>query len=334
VGRARALTRGGRAGGRDTREVLSYIVRRLLLTIPTLLLVAASVFVMMRLIPGDPAQLILGDAAGVEDVRAMREALGLDRPLPLQFLLWLERAANGDLGKSITNGLAVLPLMLDRFAVTATIVLAAVTLAVLIAVPMGMFAAWRQDSFGDLVIVAVATMMLSIPSFWLGLLLLLLFGLWLKWVPVIGYVPFAEDPVRALQFVILPVATLVLIEIGVLTRMARAATIEVLRLEYIAHARAKGLSEAVVLLRHALPNAFAPTLTLIGIVLGNLLGGIAVIETVFTLPGLGRLLVDAIYARDYPVVQGVMLFAALVYVIVNLLVDLAYPIFDPRVTAE
>jgi peptide/nickel transport system permease protein len=334
VGRARALTRGGRAGGRDPREVLSYIVRRLLLTIPTLLLVAASVFVMMRLIPGDPAQLILGDAAGVEDVRAMREALGLDRPLPLQFLLWLERAANGDLGKSITNGLAVLPLMLDRFAVTATIVLAAVTLAVLIAVPMGMFAAWRQDSFGDLVIVAVATMMLSIPSFWLGLLLLLLFGLWLKWVPVIGYVPFAEDPVRALQFVILPVATLVLIEIGVLTRMARAATIEVLRLEYIAHARAKGLSEAVVLLRHALPNAFAPTLTLIGIVLGNLLGGIAVIETVFTLPGLGRLLVDAIYARDYPVVQGVMLFAALVYVIVNLLVDLAYPIFDPRVTAE
>jgi peptide/nickel transport system permease protein len=149
-------------------------------------------------------------------------------------------------------------------------------------------------------------------------LLLLFFGLWLKWVPVIGYVPFGEDPWRAAQFVILPIVTLVLIEIGALTRMARAATIDVLRLEYIAHARAKGLSEFVVLIRHALPNAFAPTLTLIGIVLGNLLG---------------RLLVDSIYARDYPVVQGVMLFAAFIYVIVNLLVDLAYPLFDPRVKA-
>jgi peptide/nickel transport system permease protein len=183
-------------------------------------------------------------------------------------------------------------------------------------------------------IVGLATLLLSVPSFWLGLLLLLVFGVWLKWLPVVGFVTFGEDPWRAVTFIILPIITLTLIEIGVLTRMARSATIDVLKLDYIAHARAKGLSEAVVLGRHALPNAFAPTLTLIGIVLGNLLGGIAVIETVFTLPGLGRLLVDAIFQRDYPVVQGVMLFVALIYVGVNLLVDLAYPLFDPRVTAE
>jgi peptide/nickel transport system permease protein len=313
--------------------VIGYLLRRLALTIPTLLLVAVSVFVMIRLIPGDPAQLMLGDAAGAEEVAALRRSMGLDQPVLLQFVYWLGRALVGDLGRSITNGLAVGPLILDRFAVTAVIVLVAVGAAACVAVPLGMFAAWRQDKLSDVVVVAFATLMLSIPSFWLGLLLLLFFGLWLKWVPVIGYVPFGEDPWRAAQFVILPIVTLVLIEIGALTRMARAATIDVLRLEYIAHARAKGLSEFVVLIRHALPNAFAPTLTLIGIVLGNLLGGIAVIETVFTLPGLGRLLVDSIYARDYPVVQGVMLFAAFIYVIVNLLVDLAYPLFDPRVKA-
>lgn len=310
-----------------------YVLRRLLAAIPTLGLVAVAVFVMMRLVPGDPAQLILGDAADAESLRALRESLGLDQPLWIQFVDWTGRALVGDFGKAITNGQPVLPLILERFSITAAIVLVAVGLAAAIAVPLGLLAAWRQDRLADLAIVALSTLLLSIPAFWLGLLLLLVFGLWLRWLPVIGYVPFAEDPVKALQFVVLPVATLVLIEIGVLTRMARAATIDVLRLDYIAHARAKGLSEARVLLRHALPNAFAPTLTLIGVVLGNLLGGIAVIETVFTLPGLGRLLVDAIFARDYPVVQGVMLFVAAIYVLVNVAVDLLYPIFDPRVAA-
>lgn len=314
--------------------MLRYIFRRLVSRIPTLLIVAASVFVLIRMIPGDPAQLMLGDTAGPGEIAALRETMGLDRPVPLQFLYWLERAITGDLGKSITNGLPVAPLVLERFSVTAVIVLTAVGLATLIAVPLGMFAAWRQNKASDVLVVGLATLMLSIPSFWLGLILLLVFGLWLKWLPVIGYVPFSENPWLAFKFVILPIATLVLVEIGVLTRMARASTIDVLRLEYIAHARAKGLSELAVLARHALPNAFAPTLTLIGIVLGHLLGGIAVIETVFTLPGLGRLLVDSIFARDYPVVQGVMLFTATLYVIINLVVDLLYPLFDPRVTVE
>lgn len=177
-------------------------------------------------------------------------------------------------------------------------------------------------------------MLLSVPSFWLGLLMLLFFGLKLGWVPVVGYVGFRENPAAALLYVVLPIATLTLIEVGVLTRMARSSAIDVLRLEYVAHARSKGLKESAVLARHVLPNAFAPTLTLLGIVLGNLLGGVAVIETVFTLPGLGRLLVDGIFARDYPVVQGAMLVIAFVYVLVNLAVDLLYPLFDPRVAAE
>lgn len=314
--------------------MIGYAARRLVAAIPTLLLVAVSVFLLMRLIPGDPAQLMLGDAATPEEVEALRRSMGLGDALPLQFLHWIGAALTGDLGRSITNGLPVLPLILERFSVTALIVLVAVGLATLIAVPLGMLAAWKQNRPADLAVVAFATLMLSIPSFWLGLILLLVFGVWLRWLPVVGFVSFSEDARAALGYVVLPIATLVLIEIGALTRMARAATIDVLRLDYISHARAKGLSEFTVLRRHALPNAFAPTLTLIGLVLGNLLGGIAVIETVFTLPGLGRLLVEAIFQRDYPVVQGVMLFVAAIYVVVNLIVDLAYPVFDPRVTAE
>jgi peptide/nickel transport system permease protein len=226
----------------------------------------------------------------------------------------------------------VLPLILDRFQVSAVIVLVAVATAACIAVPAGLVAAWKQNSLLDLSVVGGATLLLSIPSFWLGLLLLLLFGLKLKWLPVIGYVPFSESFWQAATFIVLPIATLTMVEIGVLTRLARAASIEVLRLEYVTHARAKGVPEWRVLARHVLPNAFAPTWTLIGLVLGHLLGGIAVIETVFTLPGLGRLLVDSIFARDYPVVQGCLLFTAVIYVVVNLIVDLCYPLFDPRVT--
>jgi peptide/nickel transport system permease protein len=314
--------------------MLGYLLRRLAMTVPTLLLVSAAVFTLVRLIPGDPVQLMLGDAADQAQVTEMRRELGLEEPLPVQFVLWLGKVVTGDLGKSISNGLSVLPLMLERFQVSATIVVVAVFLAVLVAVPAGLIAAWRQNKPLDLAIVAGATMLLSIPSFWLGLLLLLLFGLKLGWLPVVGYVPFREDFGKALLYIVLPIATLTMIEIGVMIRMARASAIEVLRLEYVTHARAKGLGEGRVLARHVLPNAFAPTWTLIGLIMGNLLGGIAVLETVFTLPGLGRLLVDSIFARDYPVVQGCLLFTALIYVLVNLVVDLCYPLFDPRVSAE
>jgi peptide/nickel transport system permease protein len=312
--------------------MLGYLARRLAMTIPTLLLVAIAVFALVRLIPGDPVQVMLGDAADPAQAAQLRAQLGLDQPIPVQFMHWIAKLATGDFGHSITNNLAVLPLILDRFQVSAVIVLVAVGLAACIAVPAGLVAAWKQNSLLDLSVVGGATLLLSIPSFWLGLLLLLLFGLKLKWLPVIGYVPFTENFWQAATFIVLPIATLTMVEIGVLTRMARAASIEVLRLEYVTHARAKGVPEWRVLARHVLPNAFAPTWTLIGLVLGHLLGGIAVIETVFTLPGLGRLLVDSIFARDYPVVQGCLLFTAVIYVVVNLIVDLCYPLFDPRVT--
>jgi peptide/nickel transport system permease protein len=311
--------------------MLGYLARRLATIIPTLFLVAAAVFALVRLIPGDPVQVMLGDTADPAQADQLRRQLGLDQPIPLQFLYWLEHLASGDLGHSITNNLPVLPLILERFQVSAVIVLVAVAVAACIAVPAGLIAAWRQNSFVDFAVVGSATLLLSIPSFWLGLLLLLLFGLKLKWLPVIGYVPFSESFSQAVWFMVLPIVTLVMVEVGVLTRMARAASIEVLRLEYVTHARAKGVPEWLVLARHVLPNAFAPTWTLIGLTLGHLLGGIAVIETVFTLPGLGRLLVDSIFARDYPVVQGCLLFIALAYVMVNLIVDLCYPLFDPRV---
>ncbi|MBV8665257.1 MAG: ABC transporter permease [Burkholderiaceae bacterium] len=312
--------------------MLSYIARRVALTVPTLLLVMVAVFALIHLIPGDPAQLMLGDAADDATLSQLRQHLGLDRPLTVQFARWLLNVVHGDFGHSITNGLPVLPLLLERIQVSGTIILAAVTLATLIAVPAGLIAAWKQNQTVDVAIVAGATLLLSIPSFWLGLLLMLQFGLKLGWLPVVGYVPLSENFSEGLLYLLLPIATLVMIESGILTRMSRASAIDVLRLEYVTHARAKGVSESQVLRRHVFPNAFGPTLTMIGVILGNLLGGIAVLETVFTLPGIGRLLVDAIYARDYPVVQGVMLLTALTYVFINLIIDLCYPIFDPRVT--
>jgi len=275
--------------------------------------------------------LVVTDAASLA---AMRADLGLDHPLPVQFLSWLQHALHGDLGRSIVSGEPVAALILQRFGLTAAVVLVAVTAATVIAASAGLIAAWRRNSAVDLAVVGAATVVLAIPSFWLGMVLLLLFGLKLGWLPFVGYIPFSESAVQAMLFLVMPVMTLTITESGVLTRMMRSSSIDVLQLDYVTHARAKGLSERAVLTRHVFPNAFAPTLTLVGLTLGHLLGGIAVIETVFTLPGLGRLMVDSVLARDYPVVQGCLLFTAVVYVIVNLVVDLCYPLFDPRVTAR
>jgi len=304
------------------------------MAIPTLVIVAITVFALIRFIPGDPAALMLGDMATPDQVAEMRKELGLDTSLPQQFLVWAGNVLSGDLGQSIVNKEAVLPLVVSRFMVSAEIVVVAVILASLIAVPAGVIAAWRQNSATDLFLIGTATVLLSIPTFWLGLLLLLFFGLKLGWLPVLGYVSTSDNFKSGLLYLVLPIMTLVIHEAGVLIRMARASTLEVLRLDYITHARAKGLSEQAVLWKHAFKNAFGPTWTMIGLILGNLLGGIAVIETVFTIPGLGRLMVDSIFQRDYPVIQGCLLFVAMSYVIVNLIVDLLYPLFDPRVVAE
>src|SRR5260370_395353 len=238
--------------------MLGYLVRRLAMTIPTLLLVAIAVFALVRLIPGDPVQVMLGDSADPAQGEQLRRQMGLDQSIPVQFGYWLAKVAVGDFGHSITNGLAVLPLILERFQVSALIVLVAVTIAACVAVPAGLIAAWRQNSATDLAVTAGATLMLSIPSFWLGLLLLLLFGLKLKWLPVIGYVPFTENFGQALTFVILPIATLAMIEIGALTRMSRASSIEALRLAYVTHARAKGAPQLPPVTRHSPPHPPSP----------------------------------------------------------------------------
>ncbi|MBD9496297.1 MULTISPECIES: ABC transporter permease [Ensifer] len=311
--------------------MLRFILSRIGMAVPTVFLVAVVVFFLIRLVPGDPAALLLGDMASPESVAALRSDLGLDKNILTQFAIWLTSVLQGDFGTSITTKEPVAHLIIERFKVSAGIVLVAVALASLVAVPAGFIAALRQNSRLDFTLVSIAALLLSIPTFWLGLVILLIFGLNLGWLPVVGYVSVAEDPSRGLLYVLMPILTLFLHEIGVLLRMARASALEVLRLDYITHARAKGLPERTVLWRHVFPNAFAPTLTLIGLVLGNMLGGIAVVETVFTIPGLGRLLVDAIFGRDYPVIQGCLLFIAVIYVLVNLIVDLCYPLFDPRV---
>ncbi|MFL9880810.1 ABC transporter permease [Herbaspirillum rhizosphaerae] len=311
-----------------------FTLNRLAMALPTLFIVAVAVFVLIRLIPGDPAQLLLGDLADPARLLELRTHLGLDKSWLVQFGVWGGHALRGDLGVSITTGEPVLQLVLSRFMVSAQIVVVAVILAVIVAVPAGMIAAWKQNRLPDLALVGAATLLVSLPTFWLGLLLLLFFGLKLDWLPVVGYVSVMTDWKTGLLYLVMPIMTLFLHEIGVLIRMARASTLEVLRLDYITHARAKGLSERAVMMRHAFRNSFGPTWTLIGLVLGNLLGGVAVVETVFTVPGLGRLLVDAIFARDYPVIQGCLLFVAVIYVLTNLVVDLCYPLFDPRVLAE
>lgn len=304
------------------------------MAIPTVFIVSVAVFALVRLIPGDPASLMLGDAGDAAALEALRERLGLNESIFNQYVIWAGNIFRGDFGRSIANQQPILPMLVDRFAVSAEIVLAAVLLSAIVAVPAGMLAAWRQNSMTDLALVTGATLLLSIPAFWMGLLLLLVFGLQLNWLPIVGYVTFGEDPIKALLYLILPVTTLFLHEIGVILRMMRASTLEVLNQEYITHARAKGLAESTIVFRHAFRNAFGPTWTLLGLILGNLLGGIAIVETVFTIPGLGRMLVDAIFARDYPVIQACLLFIALVYVAVNLVVDLLYPLFDPRVAAQ
>ena len=311
--------------------MLRYTLHRVALAVPTLLIVAVIVFVLMRAIPGDPAQIMLGDLENPRALAQMRSDLGLDRPVAMQFVIWLKRVFAGDLGNSIAQQRPVLEMLWGAFGVTATLVIPAVAIASLLAIPLGMIAAWKQNTLVDVTVVTAAIVFLSIPSFWLGLIFLLVFGLKLDLLPVVGYVSPLEDFREGIRYLIMPVTALALIETGVLIRMARSSTIEVLRLEYITHARAKGLRETAVALRHALKNAMAPTWTMIGLALGSLLGGAVVTETVFTLPGIGRLLVDSIFARDYPVVQGCLLFITLIYVLVNLAVDLCYPLFDPRV---
>lgn len=312
----------------------TYFLKRCLMAVPTIVLVAIAVFALIRLIPGDPAQLMLSDQATPESLAALRARMGIDQPLPVQFVTWVGNVLSGDLGTSIRTGEPVLTTILNRFSVTATVVLLAVLAATLVAIPAGLLAARFQNRRPDLGISLFAIITLSMPSFWVGLMLLLIFGVKLHWLPTIGYVAISDDFGRGMLYLIMPVIALMLTEMGVLTRMMRSSALEVLRLEYVTHARAKGLSETAVLLRHVLKNAGGPTLTILGLTMASLLGGATVTETVFSLPGLGKLIVDSIYARDYPILQGALLLVAMVYVVTNVIVDMLYSVIDPRVRLQ
>jgi len=311
--------------------MLNFLFRRLLSTIPVLLVVAVLVFLMLRLTPGDPAAVLAGDAASTEQIAQIRATLGLDRSVPEQFAIWFGHMLTGDLGQSYYYKMPVTTLIAQRLEPTLSLALITIVIAVVVAVPLGVMAAWRFGGLLDRTLMGFSVLGFSIPVFVLAYLLIWLFSLKLGWLPVQGYKRLSEGLGPWLYQLILPAVTLSVIYIALIARVTRASVLDTLGEDYIRTARAKGLPEAKVLMRHALANAAVPIITVIGIGIALLIGGVVVTESVYAIPGLGRLTVDAVLARDFPTIQGVILFFSLVYVMINLLVDLSYVFFDPRI---
>jgi peptide/nickel transport system permease protein len=308
-----------------------YIFRRVAALAATLFFVSLLVFVVVRVLPGDPALIILGLEANPESVARVRQALGLDRPVSVQYVLWVGQALRGDLGRSIQYDLPVASLILSRLAVTLPLTLLAAGFMVAAAIPLGVFAATHHRRWGDYLTMTLSQLGVAVPGFWAGLLLILLFSVQLGWVQAGGFDGWGQGLWPGLRSLLLPAVALGLFQFAVLARTTRSAVLEVLREEYVKTARAKGLAERIVLFRHALRNALIPIVTVAGVQLGQLLAGSIILESVFYLPGLGRLTLAAISARDLPVVQGVVLFVASMIVTVNAAVDILYGILDPRI---
>jgi peptide/nickel transport system permease protein len=308
-----------------------FIARRLLSTIPVLAIVAVLVFMLLRLTPGDPAAILAGDAASSEQIEGIRKTLGLDQPLPVQFGIWLGQMLQGDLGESYYYKVRVTELISQRLEPTLSLAALTIVIAILVAVPLGVVAAWRFGGWFDRTLMGFSVFGFSVPVFVVGYLLVWLASLKLGWFPVQGYKPIADGVGNFLYHLVLPAITLSVIYIALLARVTRASVLEALGEDYIRTARAKGLAESRVLIYHALANAAVPIVTIIGIGIALLIGGVVVTESVYAIPGLGRLTVDAVLSRDFPTIQGVILFFSLVYVVVNLLVDLSYVILDPRI---
>lgn len=311
--------------------MLKFLGSRLLSTIPVLLVVAVLVFMMLRLTPGDPAAVLAGDAASTEQIAQIRTSLGLDRSIPEQFFIWASHLARGDLGQSYYYKTAVTTLISQRLEPTVSLAVITITLAVGVAVPLGVLAAWRFGGWLDKALMGFSVLGFSVPVFVSAYLLIWLVSLQLGWLPVQGYKRIADGVGPWLYHLTLPAITLSLIYIALIARVTRASVLETLGEDYIRTARAKGLPEVKVLMRHALANAAVPIATVIGIGIALLIGGVVVTESVYAIPGLGRLTVDAVLARDFPTIQGVILLFSFVYVGVNLLVDLSYLFFDPRI---
>ena len=309
---------------------MGLLLRRIAATLPVMAVVALLVFLLIHLSPGDPAALIAGDLASTDDIARLRTALGLDQPLWRQFALWAGRLAHGDLGTSIFTQVPVTELLAQRIEPTLSIALVTMAIAIVVAIPLGTLAAHRAGSWIDRAVMVFSVLAFSVPVFLIGYLLIWGFAIHLQWLPVQGYAPLGDGVGPWLAHLALPCVNLALVYMALLTRMTRATVLEVLQEDYIRTARAKGLGMLAVL-GHALRNAAIPIATTVGVGIALLIGGVVVTETVFAIPGVGRLVIDSVQRHDYPVIQSVLLLSAGVYVLVNLLIDLSYPLFDPRI---
>ncbi|MBW7457560.1 ABC transporter permease [Paenibacillus sepulcri] len=309
---------------------MAFIIRRLLLTIPVVLLVTIMVFSLLQLLPGDPASVILGQDATPEMLDALREQLGLNKPLPIQYVDWLVGVLHGDLGNSLVNNTPVIQLIKQSFPATLELAIGTFIIVILIALPAGIMAATRPGSWIDYSSTLFALFGMSIPHFWLGMMFIVMFAMKLGWFPASGYVPFMENPAMNMSAMILPIVATGLRESAVLMRMVRSSLLEVMNADYIRTAYSKGLGERSVIVRHALKNALVPIVTTSGLIIAGLLGGLVITESIFSIPGFGKLIVDSIFKRDYVTVQGAILVSALLVVFINLFVDLLYIIIDPR----
>jgi len=311
--------------------MIAYILRRVLATVPVMAIVAVLVFSMLRFTPGDPAAIIAGSSATTQDVIDIRQKLGLDEPVATQFFIWLRHLAGGDLGESFFFKKPVAELIGDRLEPTLALATSTMILAILIAVPLGVLAAWKRGTWIDRLVMGFSVLGFSVPVFVIGYSLIYVFAIRLNWLPVQGYQPIAQGLGGFLQRLVLPSLSLAVIYVALIARITRTSMLEVLHQDYIRTAKAKGLGNRAVLMHHALRNAAVPIVTVIGIGIALLISGVVITETVFNIPGLGRLTVDAVLKRDYPIVQGLILVFAAVKVVINLLIDISYAFLDPRI---
>jgi peptide/nickel transport system permease protein len=311
--------------------MLGYLIRRVLAAIPVMGVVALFVFLLLRLTPGDPAAILAGDNATPEQLDRIRASLGLNEPLYTQFFTWIGKLLHGDLGVSLISNVPVMTMISNRIEPTISIALSTIVLAVLVAVPLGVIAAWKRGTWIDRFVMGLSVVGFSVPVFVIGYVLIQVFAIELRWLPVQGFRSLSKGFGPFLERIALPTLALSFIYVALIARMTRAAMLDVLDEDYVRTARAKGISEGGVLLRHALRNAAVPVITVIGTGFALLISGVVVTETVFNLPGIGRLTVDAVLARDYPVIQAMILLTSGIYVAVNLLIDLSYTLLDPRI---
>ncbi|ARK32642.1 ABC transporter permease [Halalkalibacter krulwichiae] len=314
--------------------MIAYILKRLLSTLPVLFVVSVTIFLIIHITPGDPAATILGMEATPEQIEQLNEELGFNRPIHEQYADWVAGLVRGDLGDSLFMRKPVTEAIAEHIRPTLSLAILAQVISLVLAIPFGIIAAYRRGTFVDTTLMSVSLLGMAIPSFLLGLILMLVVGVWLQWLPVAGYVPISSGFVEHMKHLILPAISLGAIQAALITRMTRSSMLDILNLNYIKTARSKGLREANVLVKHAFRNAFLPILTVIGQTFGTLVTGAVVVETIFNIPGLGQLIINSISRRDYIVIQGVVLMVTVLYVFINLIIDLLYGLVDPRVRLD